>query len=140
MRNAYSRAKHYKRIDIETATPGQLLIALYDAAIRYAKQGAESIRKGNIPEKAKELQRVAAIITELTSTLNREVAPELCENLEQLYFYMQEQIATANAMMDPSPAEEVAGLLNTLREAWAEAVIIAERTPRIQRSQACAIG
>ena len=35
---------------------------------------------------------------------------------------MQERIARANALLEVEPAEEVAGLLETLREGWAEAV------------------
>lgn len=114
--------RRYMQVNMQTASRGQILIALYDTAIRYARQGAESIQRGDVVAKGKELQRVAAIIAELTSTLNRAVAPELCDNLEQLYFYMQERLALANATLDPEPAEEVAKLLTILREAWFQAV------------------
>jgi len=112
----------YKQVDVQTAAPGQTLIALYETAIRFARQGAASIREGNVVAKGQALQRVATIIAELAATLNRPVAPELCDNLEQLYFYMQERLAQANAKLDPEPAEEVARLLTTLKEAWVQVV------------------
>jgi len=115
-------AKRYKQVNVQTASRGQILLALYETAIRYAKQGAESIRRGDVVAKGKELQRVAAIVAELTSTLDHSAAPDLCANLEQLYFYMQERLALANATLDPEPAEEVAKLLEVLREAWFQAV------------------
>ncbi len=115
-------AKRYKQVNVQTASRGQILLALYETAIRYSKQGAESIRRGDVVAKGKELQRVAAIVAELTSTLDHATAPDLCASLEQLYFYMQERLALANATLDPEPAEEVAKLLEVLREAWFQAV------------------
>ena len=118
---AAASVRRYKQVRVQTASRGQLLVALYETAVRYAKAGAHSIREGNVVAKGKELQRVADIVAELNSTLNHEVAPELCQRLEQIYFYMQERLAMANAMMDPEPAEEVGRLLDMLREAWVEA-------------------
>ncbi len=115
----------YKQVNITTASRGQLLVALYEAAIRYSTQAAASIRAGNVVAKGRELQRVSSIVAELTSTLDHSVAPELCKNLEQLYFYMQELLAEANATMNPDPAEEVSKLLRTLLEAWSQAVDVA---------------
>lgn len=120
----YSSAsvRKYQQVSVQTASPGQLLLALYETAVRYAKQAAESIRRNDVAAKAREIQRVSDIVSELTSTLDKSVAPELCDNLEQLYFYMQDRLSEANAKMDPLPAEEVAKLMDTLREAWVEAV------------------
>ena len=112
----------YKSVNVQTASPGQLLVALYETAIRYARQAAGSIRAGNVVAKGREIQRVADLITELASTLNRDVAPELCDNLEQLYFYMGERLSESNATMTPEPVEEVARLMETLKEAWIQAV------------------
>jgi flagellar protein FliS len=119
---AAARLRRYKEVGVQTSSRGQLLVALYETAVRFARAGAVSIRKGDVVSKGRELQRVADIVTELTSTLDHKVAPELCQRLEQIYFYMQERLALANAMMDPEPAEEVARLLDLLREAWVEAV------------------
>lgn len=119
---AAARLRRYREVGVQTSSRGQLLVALYETAVRYARAGAVSIRNGDVVAKGRELQRVADIVTELTSTLDHKVAPELCQRLEQIYFYMQERLALANAMMDPEPAEEVARLLDLLREAWVEAV------------------
>lgn len=122
MMQAAARLRRYREVGVQTASRGQLLLALYDAAIRYSKSGAASIRNGDVVAKGRELQRVSDIVAELTSTLNHEVAPELCERLEQIYFYMQERLAIANAKMDPEPADEVAKLLEMLYDAWKVAV------------------
>lgn len=128
----------YRQVNITTASRGQLLVALYEAAIRYSKQAATSIRAGNVVAKGRELQRVSSIVAELTSTLDHKVAPELCANLEQLYFYMQERLAEANATMNPAPAEEVAGLLDTMLSAWVQAVSTTEQATTPQATTAVA--
>ena len=115
-------ARRYKQVNVQTASRGQILLALYETAVRFARQSAASIRAGDVVAKGKEIQRVSAIFAELAATLDRRVAPELCDTLEQLYFYMQERLALANANMDPQPAEEVAGLMSGLHEAWVKAV------------------
>lgn len=135
-----SAAKKYMNVNTLTASRGQLLIALYDTAIRYAKQGAASIKNGDVVAKGKELQRVAAIISELTANLDRSVSVEICDNLERLYAYMQERLAQANALLDAGAAEEVARLLDTLREGWLQAIAETEGqsmiTPQTQSASA----
>lgn len=112
----------YKQVDVHTMSRGQILLALYETAIRNANESAKSIRAGDVTAKGRQIQRVSSIVGELASTLDRDVAPELCDNLEMLYFYMQERLARANAHMEPEPAEEVARLLQTLYESWRQAV------------------
>jgi flagellar protein FliS len=124
--------KRYQQVSMQTASRGQILIALYETAIRNARQGAAAIRARNVVQKGRELQRVSAIVAELASTLDRNAAPELCDNLEQLYFYMQRRISQANALLDAEAAEEVAGLLETLKDAWVQAVAQVEGAPRQQ--------
>lgn len=117
-----ARARAYKEVQMTTATPGQILLALYDTAIRYSRMAGESIRAGNVALKGQQLQRVSDIVAELTSTLNHQAAPELCVTLEQLYFYVQERLSHANSQLDADAAVEVGRLLETLRSGWAEAV------------------
>jgi flagellar protein FliS len=115
-------AARYKQVNVQTMSRGQILLALYDTAIQYSRRAAGSIRNKDVVAKGKEIQRVSSIVGELASTLDRGVAPEFCDQLEALYFYIQERLALANAKMDPQPAEEVAQILTTLREAWGQAV------------------
>jgi flagellar protein FliS len=132
-------AARYKQVNVQTMSRGQILLALYDTAIQYCHRAAGSIRKGDVVAKGKEIQRVSSIVGELASTLDRGVAPEFCDQLEALYFYMQEQLALSNAKMEPEPVEEVAKILLTLREAWGQAVEDVEGNgARHQQAQAVA--
>jgi flagellar protein FliS len=76
------------------------------------------------------LGKAIAILGELRSTLDHEVAPELCERLDRLYVFFQEQLSRANCQMDPGPIDPVVRMLGDLREAWAQAVTQVEGAPR----------
>jgi flagellar protein FliS len=112
----------YRQTQIETATPGQILLMLYDGAIRYCRQARERILARDAAGKGMFISKADAIIAELVSTLDHSKAPDLCKNLEALYLYMQDQLALANAKMDPEPIDIVVRLMSNLHSAWVEAV------------------
>ena len=110
-RRAFAR---YKTDRIETAGPMQLLVQLYEraiASIQFAERSPERRRV--------ELIRAQSIVGELRASLRTDAAPELAENLESLYLFVQERIS--KALADPSacnrlkPARDV---LATLLEGW----------------------
>ena len=132
MYRANYQTQLYRQTQVETANPGRILLTLYDAAIRFVKLAIEQIKDGNIPAKGITLGRAYAIIAEFIHALDHSQAPELCGNLESIYNFMLEQMATANLQMDAAPLEPVLTHLIDLRETWAEAVTIASKeAPRI---------
>lgn len=116
--NPYNK---YREIQVATATPGQLLLMLYDGAIRFTREAGAALTAGQIEESNRLLQRAQDVLAELMSTLNPD-AGQIAQNLYSLYEYMQRRLIEANIKKDPQAAEEVLGLLSGLREAWAEAV------------------
>jgi flagellar protein FliS len=123
-------ARKYQAASIESASRGQILIALYDGCIRYCRGARAQIDAGDIAGKGKLLSKAIAILGELRSTLDHEVAPELCGRLDQLYVFFQEQLSRANFQMDPAPIEPVVRMLGDLRDAWSQAVTQVEGASR----------
>ena len=115
-------ARRYKAVQIESATPGQILLALYDGCIRFCKAAQIQIEEGDVPGKGRMISKAVAILGELRSTLDHSVAPELCDSLERLYVFFQEQLSMANIKLDPSYIDPVIRLMSDLRDAWAQAV------------------
>jgi len=114
--------KAYKNVNARTATPGQILLKLYDGAIRFTRQAKMEIEAGNPGEKGKHISRTMAIIDEFIAALDHDQAPEFCANLEQIYMFCIDQLATANAKMDAEPLDTVIWHLTQLRDAWEQAV------------------
>ena len=121
-------ARKYKAAQVETASPGQILVALYDGCIRFCRAAQVHIEAGDVAAKGKMISKAVAILGELRSTLDHEVAPELCDSLERLYIFFQEQLSLANIKMDPALIDPVIKLMGDLRGAWGTAVAEVENS------------
>ncbi|WP_353776802.1 flagellar export chaperone FliS [Spongiibacter sp.] len=64
------------------------------------------------------MSRVISIIDGLRMSIDHSVENPLCENLENLYDYMNRRLLLANINNDDAALEEVAALLQELKEAW----------------------
>ena len=59
----------------------------------------------------------------LNSALERDRAPELCDNLSRLYDYAQHCLQEASTAMDPSPIAHATAIVERIRAAFAEAAL-----------------
>lgn len=109
----------YRQNSVLTASPGQLVVMLYDGAIRFLRQGELAMQEGLIAQTNDRLQRAEAIIDELLATLNDD-AGEITERLRSIYVYCRGQLMTARIQRDPGKVREVIGHMSELREAWAQ--------------------
>ena len=99
-----------------------VLLLLYDGAIRFVGLAKDQIEAGNSNAKEISLAKAYAIINEFINSLDRNRAPDLCENLTQIYEFMLAKLTEANANMDPEPLEIVLGYLTDMRKTWSEAI------------------
>lgn len=122
-------ARRYQQIQATTATPGELLLALYDGLFRFLK-AARLCFENNQSVKAREyLSKSHAILSELYIALDYSQAPELCGQLEAIYGFCMGHILQCNLKSNPAMIDEVIRTLTPLKEAWAEAVPEAIRNP-----------
>ena len=120
-------AHSYAKTKYNTASRGDLLLAMYDGALRYAQAARSAIVSGDLEKKGGAVSALMAVIAELSNTLDHSKAESLCNNLMRLYSYFLERVQQASVRMDVVPLDEVIGHLQSLRETWAQAVRIAER-------------
>jgi len=119
--NGYSQ---YQSNQIATASREQILLMLYDGAIRFCKQAKVAIKENDIPSKGKFISKAMAIITEFSNTLDHEIGGEIAENLDALYTFMLKELTNANLKNDPKPVDTTCTMLCELRATWAEAIDI----------------
>jgi len=120
-----ANVNRYKKNKVLLSDPGEILLALYDGAIKFCKQARIAIENNNPAQKGQKIGSVMAILTELSATLDHDRAPELCDNLARLYDYLIDRLQVASGEMDVGPLDEVTVHLEKLRETWGEAVRIA---------------
>ena len=108
----------YLETEVLTATPLQLTVMLYRAAIDSIAAARRHLKSGEIWERSRRINKASEIISELTQSLDHEVGGEISGNLAGLYGYMQTRLIEANMHQAEPPLAEVANLLSTLLEAW----------------------
>ena len=121
--NGYART--YQTQAIMTASPGQLVLLLYDGALRFLSLAHVALEAGNndltrFEVTNRNLQRAQNIIAELKGTLNHDAGGAVAANLDRLYDYFNRRLIQANFKKELAPVVEVEGLLRELRDAWAE--------------------
>ena len=114
----------YLRNQILSASPEQILIMLYDGAIRFTHQAISGIEENNLEMMTHGIRRAMAIITEFSNTLNHEIGGAIADNLDALYSFMVRELTLANLHRDKEKLRVVENLLVGLRATWAEAIEI----------------
>ncbi|MEK3883891.1 flagellar export chaperone FliS [Paenibacillus sp. PL2-23] len=110
----------YQQSSVQTASGGQLIIMLYEGAIRFAKAGIEGIQVNNYEKANHNLKKAQAIIHELIASLNH--GYDISKNLVRIYEYLLHLLIKANVNKSVSPIEEAISHLLELKEAWKQVV------------------
>lgn len=114
--------EQYKNTQIQTATPGQLIMMLYQGAIKFCKISKISIEEKDLIKANKYLIKTQDIVTELMLSLDMKSGGDIAKNLSSLYEYMNRKLLEANMKKEIEPINEVQHLLEELENAWREAV------------------
>ena len=111
-------AQQYLQTQVRSSTPLELVVMLYDGAIRATAAAAEAMSRRDIPTRRTNLSRAMAIISELQSTLDMDGGGEISTQLDQLYTWMTSQLVDATVRQDPKPIVDVHRTLEILQDAW----------------------
>lgn len=115
--------KSYRQIATQTAPPGQLILMLFDGALRFLERGLAGFACSDPAEVNmtvhNNFQRAQEIVRELNRAVNMEQGGECAETFRQLYDYFERRIWESNLKKRPEGAREVIKHLTVLRDAWA---------------------
>ena len=115
-------ARAYLATQVETTTQGELLIMLYEAAIKFLKRAKIEIDNKDYAKKGIYISKAMAIIHELSESLNKEKGGDITPKLASLYQFCTSQLIKANIRMDTRMIDEVVRILDGLRSAYAQIV------------------
>lgn len=111
--------RQYTTHTAQTATPGQLVVMLYDGFLRFAGQGKAAMERGDLGEAGQRLTRAQDIVTELRVSLDM-TQGEISRNLASLYDYVGERLTGARLSREPEQISEAMRCMGELRTAWAQ--------------------
>jgi flagellar protein FliS len=117
-------ARSYKAQSIQTASPGKLVLMLFDGALRFMAAATRAFDEDDFTKRNEDINnnliRAQNIVTELQSSLDMSVPGDLPGTLYRLYDYVLHQLQQANLKKIAEPIGEGEKTINELREAWAE--------------------
>lgn len=111
----------YRQTQVSTASQGELLIMLFDGAIRFARQAREHLVQNELEQANFKLIRSQDIVNELSFALDLGMG-EVAQNLERLYDYIYQLLVQANIKKDPGKIDSALQLLGELRDTWSQVV------------------
>jgi len=120
--------KQYQQSTIQTASPEQIIIMLYDGAIQFLNKAKKEMdNNNNIEEIHNNILKAQKIISELMTSLDLEIGGQVSVNLYNLYEYLHYRLVQANIKKDGAMIDEVLLHMKDLKHTWEEAIKIAGR-------------
>jgi flagellar protein FliS len=113
-------AMAYQKVDAQSRSPLELVVMLYDGAIRFLGEALDAHERKDQWARATAVSKALAIVGELRSTLNLEEGSSVALELERLYDYMTGRLLEVTTKRDLSGLTEVRQLLVTVREGWVQ--------------------
>lgn len=115
-----SKTDTYLEQRIMNARPEELTLMLYEGVIKFVKLSMIHNDQKNVPKSHESNLRAQAILQELRSTLNMDIA--ISANLENLYLFMMDRLVEANFQKSNDILQEVLDLAVDLRDTWKQAM------------------
>lgn len=113
-------AHEYQKQQVNGASPIQLVVMLYDGALRFMEAGKHAVVNKNLEKQNYYIQKSQRIVTELMATLDMEKGGDVAKNLFALYGYVLNELVTANVEDQPEPIERAIRVFSELRDSWAQ--------------------
>ena len=116
-------ARSYRTAAVKTATPGQLVLMLFDGALRNLATALAGFEIGAVGPRYEQINnqllKAQAILRELKTSLDLDAGGEFARRMFALYEFMNDRLQAANLAKDPEPIRVVEEMLGEVRGAWA---------------------
>ena len=108
----------YANNKINTASPADLTLMLYEGAIKFCNIAIVAIENNELEKAHKNIMKVEHIIEEFQATLNYKYVT--AKDFNEVYSYLMDRLVQANIKKDKEILEEVLKHLRTMRDTWKE--------------------
>lgn len=120
--NPFNPYEKYKENNIMTASPGEMVVMLFEGCVKFLKLGRMAIEEKDIENANNNLKKAQNIVMELIQSLNFEY--EISHNLFKHYEYIYREIIQCNIHKDAERLEPIIKVMDEYAETWKEAVKI----------------
>jgi len=111
-------AQAYQNNKINTASPAELTLMLYEGAIKFCNLALIGIENKDVQKTHTNIMKAERIIQEFRITLDHKYP--VAEEFERVYAVIYEKLVQANLKKEPEPLEEALRHLRDMRDIWKE--------------------
>ena len=112
----------YQNNSVNTSTPGELTLMLYNGCLKFIEQAKRALEVGNMEEKNKSVQKAQAIISELMLTLDKSYP--VAKNMLVLYEFANSRLVDGNIKNDSALFNEASAIIMEFRDTWKQVIQI----------------
>lgn len=112
------RNSHFKGMD-----PKNLILMLYDGAIKHIRLAKEGIKENNIPKRGENLGRAISIISELNASLDPDIRDDAIDFLRGLYAAILIALPKVSISNDMETLRRAETYMEQLRSIWKTSVM-----------------
>ncbi len=113
--NSYSQ---YNNSRVLTASPAELVLMLYDGAIKFCNIAIAAIDAQDIAKAHTNIVKVEKIIDNFRMTLD--MSYPVAKDFDNVYEYLSRRLVEANLKKDKKILEEVCTHIRSMRDTWKE--------------------
>lgn len=111
-------ANAYRHAEIDTLSPRDLLVKLFECMERSIDEGALAMQNRHYEMSARSCRRIRDILFELQATLNHEAGGEIAGRLDEIYRFLVKEVVEADWRKDVARLRGLKGVITPLREGW----------------------
>jgi flagellar protein FliS len=108
----------YRQVQVETRSPLELVVMLYDGALASLEQANKAFAAGDVKARGAAISKTLAIVGALREGLDMDAGGDIAIELERLYDYMSRRLLDVTVKRDATAIDETHKLLAGLRDAW----------------------
>lgn len=112
----------YQNNSINTSTPGELTLMLYNGCLKFIEQAKRALEDGKLEDKNTAIQKAQTIISELMLTLDQSVP--VAGNMLILYEFANSRLMDGNIKNDAALFDEASGIIKEFRDTWKQVIQI----------------
>jgi flagellar protein FliS len=127
--NTYQPYQKYKNLAVNTLSPTELLVLLYEQLDLNLNRAVNAVNSGSPSEAHRFIMRAQDIVMYLVEILDMRYP--ISRDLLKLYGYLNDQLIRANSKKDPNLLSEIRSTINGLKDIWKQADTLAREKNQV---------
>ena len=121
MKSALEAKLTYRENAVRSATPIELVVILFNAAIDDMRRAASAIKASDVEERATAIRHAMLVLQQLQGTLDFEKGGQVAKQFEQFYNLIRAKLLESQLRNSPELMQQQIQFMSEVRDCWVEA-------------------